>query len=240
MILENATLYLVIFLFSVVQSIFGVGLLLFGTPALLLMGYPYRDILWILLPASITISFIQMIRGHIYIKSSMKVCVLMIPSLVVCLVFVLIQSESFDISKIVGIALLLVGVIRYSPRLQEILKRIIEENINAYYVLIGAIHGISNMGGGPLSVLMTTIHSKKNIIRANIAFVYLIFGLSQLLVVAVISPQNRDSFEIGFCIIVFFSYFVVGRFLARTIDDRRYQKLITVVILMYGLLMLLQ
>jgi uncharacterized protein len=237
MIPEIATLYLVIFLFSVVQSIFGIGLLLFGTPTLLLMGYSYPDIFWILLPASITISFIQMIRGHIYVKSSRKVYLLMIPPLVVCLVFVLLQGESFDISKIVGIALLLVGAIRCAPRLQEILKRIIDGNINAYYVLIGAIHGISNMGGGPLSVLMTTIHSKKNIIRANIAFVYLIFGIFQLLVVAVISPQNRDSSEVGFCIIAFVSYFVVGRFLARTIDDRRYQELITVVILMYGFLM---
>ena len=32
-------LYLVIFIFSVVQSIFGVGVLLFGTPTLVIMGY---------------------------------------------------------------------------------------------------------------------------------------------------------------------------------------------------------
>ena len=45
---EIAILYFVIFLFSGVQSIFGVGLLLFGTPTLLLLGYPYADTLWIL------------------------------------------------------------------------------------------------------------------------------------------------------------------------------------------------
>jgi len=203
------------------------------------MGYPYPDILWILLPVSITISVLQMIRGHIYIKSSRKVYLLTIPPLVVGLWFILVQGESFDISIFVGIALLLVGVIRYSARFQDILKKIIEKNINAYYVLMGAIHGVSNMGGGPLSVLMTTIHSKKSIIRANISFVYLIFGISQLLVVATISLEHRESFEIGFCILAVFSYFGVGRFLARVIDDRRYQKLITMVILMYGLIVLI-
>jgi len=157
----------------------------------------------------------------------------------VCLAVVLIQGDSFDVSKVVGVALLLVGVIRYSSRFQEVLKRVIQENINAYYVLIGAIHGVSNMGGGPLSVLMSTVHTKKIIIRANIAFIYLILGLSQILVVAVISFQHRGSFEIGFCIAAFFSYFVVGRCLARSINDRRYQELITLVILMYGVLMLL-
>lgn len=238
MTLEIATLYLVIVLCSVVQSIFGVGLLLFGTPTLLLLGYPYQEVLWILLPASITISLIQLVGGHTYIKSSKKVYALMIPALMVCLVFVLMQGDSFDISIVVGVALLLVGGIRYSPRLQQILKRIIQENINAYYVLIGVIHGVSNMGGGPLSVLMSTVHTRKSIIRANIAFIYLILALSQLFVVTVVSLQHRGSFEIGFCIAAFFSYFVVGRFLARKINDRRYQELITLVILMYGILML--
>ena len=41
------------------QSIFGIGLLLFGTPTFLLLGYNFLDVLNILLPISITISAIQ-------------------------------------------------------------------------------------------------------------------------------------------------------------------------------------
>ena len=95
------------------------------------------------------------------------------------------------------------------------------------------------MGGGPLSVLMATIHRKKNVIRANIALVYLIFGVSQLIVVATISFQNRDSFEIGFCITALMSHFIFGTIIGRLIDNDRYHELITVIILMYGVIMLL-
>jgi uncharacterized membrane protein YfcA len=41
---------------SVIQSVFGVGVLLFGTPLLLLLGYEFVDALGVLLPVSIAIS----------------------------------------------------------------------------------------------------------------------------------------------------------------------------------------
>jgi len=55
-------LIIVIVVFSFIQSIFGIGLLLFGTPTLLLFGYSYSETLWILLPCSIVISLIQTIN----------------------------------------------------------------------------------------------------------------------------------------------------------------------------------
>ena len=96
---EYAILYFAIFLFSGVQSIFGVGLLLFGTPTLLLLGYPYADTLWISSPASVTISIIQVIRGYTYISPDRTVYLFTVPPLAVCLIFVLIQRDFFDITK---------------------------------------------------------------------------------------------------------------------------------------------
>ena len=43
----------------IIQSIFGVGLLLFGTPSLLLLGYDFANTINILMPVSISISAIQ-------------------------------------------------------------------------------------------------------------------------------------------------------------------------------------
>ena len=50
-------------LFSLVifQSLFGVGLLLFGTPIFLLLGYNFETTLILILPVSITISLLQLI-----------------------------------------------------------------------------------------------------------------------------------------------------------------------------------
>ena len=55
----------IVLIFSIVQSIFGVGLLLFGTPTLLLLGVGYEQVLWILLPSSITISLYQVFENKI-------------------------------------------------------------------------------------------------------------------------------------------------------------------------------
>ena len=50
---------LIISIFCFFQSVFGVGLLLLGTPTFLLMGYNFFEVLNILLPYSILISFLQ-------------------------------------------------------------------------------------------------------------------------------------------------------------------------------------
>ena len=42
---------------SIVQSLIGVGILLFGTPILLLFGFHYFEVLNVLLPISIIINF---------------------------------------------------------------------------------------------------------------------------------------------------------------------------------------
>ena len=44
---------------SVIQSIFGMGVLIFGTPTLLLLGYDFITAIGILVPASFTISLLQ-------------------------------------------------------------------------------------------------------------------------------------------------------------------------------------
>ena len=55
--------YLTIILISIVQSIFGVGVLLFGTPLFMLYNYDFKTTLLILLPISITISLLQTIKN---------------------------------------------------------------------------------------------------------------------------------------------------------------------------------
>ena len=52
---------IVISFLVLVQSIFGIGLLLFGTPTFILLGYSYAETLSILLPNSILISLMQTI-----------------------------------------------------------------------------------------------------------------------------------------------------------------------------------
>ncbi len=58
----NLYVALIVFVTSVMQSLFGVGVLLFGTPLLLLAGYPFLQSLLILLPISISINVLQILE----------------------------------------------------------------------------------------------------------------------------------------------------------------------------------
>ena len=74
--MELSYLVFIVALFSIIQSIFGVGLLLFGTPTLLLIGYSYSETLWVLLPCSIVISLIQTFDNFYLVQSKKELCTL--------------------------------------------------------------------------------------------------------------------------------------------------------------------
>ena len=52
-----------------IQSIFGVGLVLFGTPSFLLFGYDFANTINILMPISITISSLQFFKSKVKDKN---------------------------------------------------------------------------------------------------------------------------------------------------------------------------
>ena len=60
---EYLTIVAVIALLSVVQAFFGMGVLIFGTPTLLLLGYDFLTTLSYLLPASFAISLLQVLTA---------------------------------------------------------------------------------------------------------------------------------------------------------------------------------
>ena len=126
-ITSNYLLYAIIFLFSVVQSVFGVGLLLFGTPTLIFLGYSYVETLWIVLPSSIAISTFQIISDYRLIYSKKPVYFFTLPAIIIGLVIVIVNENSIDISKVIGSGLLFVALIRISVNLREYLHRIIKK-----------------------------------------------------------------------------------------------------------------
>jgi uncharacterized membrane protein YfcA len=92
------------------------------------------------------------------------------------------------------------------------------------------------MGGGPLTILMSSLHKSKVAIRTNIAFVYLFFGISQIIILVIFRIKSFDSSYFILPLIAIASYLLIGRNLSARIDDKRYQTFITVIIIIYGLL----
>ena len=229
-------LVIIIAVFSVVQSIFGVGLLVFGTPTLLLLGYSYSETLWLLLPCSVTISLIQVVNDYKLIEAKKRAVYLVIPTLVLSLALVVTYENGINITRIVGVLLLLIGVIRFSSKLQTLLSSTVKKHIQIYYIIIGVVHGVSNMGGGPLSVLMSTIYSKKEIIRANVAFIYLILAMFQLVVLSIMSNTSLRSEVMLLIPISLASYIFTSKFISSEVNDKKYTFILNVMVLVYGVL----
>jgi uncharacterized protein len=232
-------LSLMILIFSILQSCLGVGILLFGTPTLIILGYSYIETLWMVLPSSIVISFAQILVDRDLIQAKKSIFLLTVPALVIGLVIILLSGDLFNISKIVGFGLLIVALIRHSRVFNAYLSNLIIKRSGLYLFSTGLIHGLSNMGGGPLSILMSSIHNSKNAIRVNIAYVYLFFGIAQIFILTILEPGAFDAKYLIFPIVAIMSYFFIGRSLSNYVDDKKYHSFITIMIFMYGFLALI-
>ncbi|MDC6455603.1 TSUP family transporter, partial [Candidatus Pseudothioglobus singularis] len=232
--MEFSYLIIIVALFSIIQSIFGVGLLLFGTPTLMLIGYSYSETLWVLLPCSIVISLIQTIDNFDLVQSKKRVVYFTIPTMAVSLVFVVSFDNILDIKKIVGFFLLFIGALKFSTRFQKYLLYFADKQLSLYYSFIGFVHGISNMGGGPLSILMSTVHKDKVKIRTNIAFIYLILAFSQLIVLFIIDTSGLKYASFNLILTSLFVYLIISKYIADKVNDEKYVLLINLLIIAYG------
>ena len=135
--MDYYVIFFILTVFSFIQSIFGVGLLLFGTPSLLLIGYEYHEILNILLPASITISFLQVIKSKENINKSKKVFIYYcLPILVLFTFIVLINKNLINFKLIISIFLIFSSLCALNQSKIKNLKNIILKNASTEIYLV--------------------------------------------------------------------------------------------------------
>ena len=82
---------IIIVITSFIQSLFGVGVLLFGTPLLLLVGYEFVDAVVILLPISVSINIIQIAKDYRNVDFNLykKILIYSIPFVIIFLLTLL-------------------------------------------------------------------------------------------------------------------------------------------------------
>ncbi len=168
-------------LFCMIQSVFGVGLLLLGTPTFLLIGYEFFQVLNILLPYSIVISFLQIfINKEKSFEFSKKILIHSIPFLILGLIIVKFVHSKINFVFLVSIILIFFSFINII-NLKK--KKLRIKNINFSLKFLGLFHGLTNLGGSLLTLISTNVSNDKNIIRNNISSGYFIFALFQLFLV---------------------------------------------------------
>jgi len=226
---------------AVIQSVFGVGVLLFGTPLLLLLGYDFINALSVLLPISIAINSLQIIKHYQFIDIAFykRVLIYSIPLVVIFLFFV--STAKFSISLLIGGFLILVALKSFFPLIEQKLQQMIKYE-RTYLAVMGVIHGLTNLGG---SLLTAIVHGKgydKNTTRVTVAICYATFAIFQLITLFFIGSHfelayadNMSFLQLG--VIVFL---LTEELIYSGIDDKKYGQLFAAFLLISGVLLVLK
>jgi hypothetical protein len=225
--------------FALVQSLFGVGLLLFGTPTLLLAGLPFDEVLAYLLPCSIAVSALQIADGGGLTLEPIrrKFLLYTAPAVLLATGGVLMFGSVHQLRAAVGVMLLATAATRVS-HLRDVLVRHVRNNMPPLLVGLGLIHGLSNLGGGLLSVIVSSCFTDKGDIRRHVAFAYGLMASLQLLVVLTTARPRVDWVLWSVLpVLAAACYLLFGRRVFRRVAAQPYQVGLTGMIAGYGVLL---
>jgi uncharacterized membrane protein YfcA len=223
------SVFIIIAILALIQSIFGIGILLFGTPIFLLLNYEFSEALLYLLPASSALSWSQVydyrnVRLDGNDRSSFFKFIL--PSLLIGILTATLLNLKEIIQFIVIVMLLVSLTSRISEKFKERIERLIRHHLPFALGLMGLIHGLSNMGGSLLAPIVSSIYKQKEKMIAAISFHYAFMASSQLLFLLLIKREIIDlKYLLGIPIALLVRY-SIGKTLLSLTKDRFYQKLI--------------
>ena len=223
---------IVIMATSTVQSVFGAGVL----------------------PISIAINMFQVIKHYKYIDTGFykRILLLTIPFVIVFLSLILFLEAKFEnvgIGIFVGIFMIFVAIKSYSRKIERILKAFVKYE-KAYFIVMGIIHGLTNLGGSLLTAIVHEKNYPKDTTRVTVGISYGTFALFQILtlmlaVIGVISIPGftNDNMNISFSNIIYLIagvviFLITEKFLYANIDNEKYSKIFAMFLFVSGILLI--
>ena len=199
------SIYLIIFLITFIQSIAGVGVLVIGTPIMLIFNFEIVEIMYFLLPLSMLTSLINLY----FVKFVFKEKVIFEKKIIkhfflitfIGLVFGLLVLKNY--SKLINFNIVVSCIIFISVLIKINYSQVNTINLNIrkfFFFIIGIVHGLTNSGGTLLTLLM--FNSKKNV-RGAIHFFYFFLAFVQLLILQLIT-KNYKVLDINWYLIIIF------------------------------------
>lgn len=240
--IDYTAIVLIILVLSIVQSVFGMGVLVFGTPTLLLLGVDYKDTLVLLLPSSLSISVLQVVQGwHFNEKTRVHLGALAcIPFIAIGLLISLRGWPTRSTTIVIGAFLIFGALIRISTSVRAATYRCVQRSRILYLITMGLIHGVSNMGGALLAVYAAAATREKDMSRFIVACFYLVFGLTQISVLLVTNATAFTPLRLSIVPFAILGYTLIGNKLYRYASEMSYQHALTFFTGVYGATLLLK
>jgi len=228
---EVSLIYIPIFFLIILQSIAGVGILLVGTPLLLILKLDIISILSILLPISILTSLVNLIIFKLN-KEKFKLIIdketkkkffsICIPSILIGLFFLKQFKElinfNYLVSFIIFSSIIMINSKRYLNK--------INDKIRIFFLfLVGTVHGLTNSGGSLLSLFLLNLKNK-NQSRYNTTYFYFFLAFLQFIMFLIIFKQKfyLENIELLLFLILLGAF--IGNNLTIYIKEKAYKFLI--------------
>jgi uncharacterized membrane protein YfcA len=220
---------LIIGILAIIQSLFGVGVLLFGTPILLFMGLDFSEVLLYLLPASASLSWIQVfeLRNTSNLKIDKKeVVTYTIPFVFLGMSLSVVLDLKNVVTFFVFIMLIFTFLFRQFSQTKRLTEAFFRNHLKLSLSFMGLIHGLSNMGGSLLAPIMGSLEDSKKKTLALVSFSYALMASFQLIFILLASS---NTFQLKYLIsipLVIFLKQTIGNSLLEVTKERVYQNLI--------------
>lgn len=232
-------LALIVATLAAVQSVFGVGLLVFGTPLLLMLGVQFPVILVYLLPCSIMVSLLQVLTSGGFTLEPIRrqFLVFTAPAVVIATAAAVFLGSPDQIGLAVGVMLLVTAGLRLVSPGGAVMSAFVGRYRRGLLVLLGVIHGLSNLGGGVLTAIVGSSFPDKDSVRRHIAFCYGLMASLQLVVVLLEGPEVQPALCIALALLAAAVYLVVGQWLFVRVRRGAYQHALTSLLAIFGVLL---
>ena len=227
----------VIFILVFFQSLFGVGLLLFGTPIFLLLGYNFEATLTLILPISIIISLLQIIyHKNTNNNNILEFNTYCLPFLVIFLMITIYFGNLFNIKLYVSILLIISSLILLNKnRIFKATETLLNFR-KVFLVIIGSIHGATNMGGAFLSIFSSLANEENRLYtRSYIAYGYFVMGLIQYLTILIFGKAIIDFSKLYYMILPLIVFYPLQNLFSK-MNDKFFISIINYVALSFGII----
>ncbi len=227
---------------SIIQSVFGAGVLLFGTPILMLFGYEFVDVLIVLLPVSIAINLLQIVKHHAHIDFPFYRKILMLTLPPIAIFLFLVTHARINISLLIGIFLLFIAFRDFSASIAQIINRMMIFE-KPYFLIMGIVHGLSNLGGSLLTAIVHHKKYEKDVARVTVAVSYATFAVVQLLTLWFFSREKIDVSiydTVIYMVVGALIFMVSDEMLYNQIEREKYQRIFAVFLAISGVLLILR
>ena len=227
-----------VFLLIIIQSVYGVGILIFGVPILILYGFEYLDIVGLLLPSSLTISTLQIFRNRTVRSSELK----HLPFAIFGVAIGLVVAAYFDTTEfmpaIVGTLMLSATFFRISALTKKYMEYFFKKHQSTFHILNAILHGFTNLGGVLLTVYSSSVHNGKIQIVYCTALFYMVYAASQMIIIFLIG--HGEIFEAGlvYVPITALLYTTLGQKTFRLISQKKFEILTTYFFFFCGCILL--